>query len=534
MLLKSETTNIRNPNMYKYILIKINDIEHKLLGVQSIYKLNDIINMQTLVYPDSRYDVNISELDIRTHHNLLNKLSAIEFINEHNFVKAKTDDITETIQIFANVINMIDNPNVTNNNDTYLSTNNYFYSKNNDPISELEKAEFYIYIQQQINNMTNPKQYWDNVRDAIYNDTSDNFEYEWPSYVVESIWNDLNIDNYISKSIQITINTRYNEYKKYIWSQYIKTYGEKFLKEDGIYYDVGTIKKLEYTNINTVNTTTKLTNAYNNGLSMYNDIVLYFNKEFENYGFINKTESGMTDETISINFPEIEIIGSYMLTPSIDIFSKIDELCNSAYDTLMLNKDIEKLIHETQNANNEVSFSNLKLVIENNYTLNDDRKKCVRFNDILDMVCGICNYTKDTIKRNKVMKILPSVLYSMKLRKKRLASGVHWYGMELIQKTDTTESPPNKQSVTKDVWLSDIYKHNIKETAAPCQSQNNFLVGTPVTLDEINNIINIRDKEYKNIKLNILVNNTISFDDYNKQQNIYIHNALTKKHPSCL
>lgn len=547
----------RNPKMHKYILATINDTEHKLLDVLAVTSMEDIEYMLSVVYPESRYDVNVAELDVRTHHKLLDKLKAINFINTNKFVESSVSNVANTLKMFADAINTIDAPTNTYEDqvDNYMrSPYNYLnpFTQPNymvDIDQETENDDFYGYLKIVIKTLKDPRRYWSIICDIIGNNKG-----HPKQEVVNAIWAELDLDKYTScKITPSTVNDiefmnkiykkspewkrypygmwysscgsveylefaaerdiyfkdkkTYEKYLDYVWAMYISTYGEIFAKEDNMYYDVGQIKNLEYQDYNSGSITTSLSRAYNNGLNKLNNIIIYLNNEFENYGYINLSETGLTVDIITLKFPEIEIIGNYMINN--DIIDKIDELCNAAYDTVMLNTEIEKLIHDTQYINSEVSFINLKRVIEESYNLDDDKKKCVRFGDLVNKVIAICGYKHDKDKLRKVEKILPSVLYSMKLRKKRLSSGVHWYGMEL--KPETKESSEQLDNYSNYIMhLNDL----------PMDTE-------PVAEGAFDNKLIDREKEDKNIRLNLILHNTASIDDYNDKQNAELDRQLS-------
>jgi len=181
--------------------------------------------------------------------------------------------------------------------------------------------------------------------------------------------------------------------------------------------------------------------SYNKELLSYNDISLgnlysivkeknscfiYYNKHYNNVITL--------DKNIDLDiFPELKYINT------IDgAKDDIENLKEALEHNFFFNiEQLEVFVKYYNVKDKKMTQQKLKKFIKKNYNLNDKLQDKIKFTILFNQIIEVMLLKEDKIQEKKEIKqLLPIVLKSLKLSKKRYKDGNYWYGIELKKKKE--------------------------------------------------------------------------------------------------
>lgn len=147
-------------------------------------------------------------------------------------------------------------------------------------------------------------------------------------------------------------------------------------------------------------------------------------------------------EYIHTCFPEFAEIGSLYADSEEDIVNTIRENIDKSADEIwhILQTSASTTLPSTICPSKE----RIEKTLRSLYTISNERSKSISFQKLLQDIQGtmyVLNDKPTGSVLNRIKRILPIVLQSMGLEKKRMSGGIHWYGMEDKSLTVRTYQP---------------------------------------------------------------------------------------------
>lgn len=158
---------------------------------------------------------------------------------------------------------------------------------------------------------------------------------------------------------------------------------------------------------------------------------ILWNKEFDFSVVISSDYWGFNDDSKIIEYG-FDIYKTYndVLETSILITKEINgfHLNRTYFERFKLSIEVlDKLISKKMNTESEIESKSVKFVkfIEKNFIISDDKNEAVKASELQKMI-NKNNIFLGDISYNK----MSSILYNMKLKKKRMSDGIYYYGLK--------------------------------------------------------------------------------------------------------
>lgn len=557
----------------KYVIVTINDVEYKIIECPLSTSCEKIVELFHTVYSKEFYTIEATQLDLDTHHDLIKKLQVTNFANKHGFITSHVEDPHEAVEAFGKSLNAFD-PKTSDDGLSYRDVErimgpingstpiNYILDDLNDDAHRkmAESIHTRNIINEKINNAFLPMSAMQmSSLGDVTDDSKNKLEQEHNKLLTLQI-----INNNTEFSEQYTNQHTANEYKispdvidklKYnpnvtndiknpydsnnhenITSHNSNTISDQNIPSDYSTFDkktcfqarqlrdvankskqivksiIGEQPKSKVYTVKGANFEEceeyKSTTAFNYNTFDHTHVILFRNEYFESIGYIFKDYVKDVTDMIKKYFSEITI-SSTLLVPR-ELVSTIESMASKYSDIEALTTDVQRILTQYNNNSVDATFTNIKEIVINNYELNDDRSLCVQFTHIVEHVCKVGRFALE--QKKIVQRILPSVLQKLGLHKKRLASGMHWYGMKLKEKADPykivvntdmaftiNDIPIDTEPLTQEVISKRLKKYHDAGIMPPVKTYPNanyFNDAVLLSANDFNNDALLSDNEF--------------------------------------
>lgn len=197
---------------------------------------------------------------------------------------------------------------------------------------------------------------------------------------------------------------------------------------------------------------------------------IYYNKHY--------SKVVVLDKKIEIDiFPELKYINTIDGTED-DIINLKDALQHNLFFNV---EQLEVFVKYYNVKDKVMSEQRLRTFIEKHFNLNNKIEDKIKFTTLFNKIVELMLLKNNIQEKKKLKQLLPKVLKSLKLNKKRYKDGNYWYGIQLKE--------------VKEVDVAKLFKNMMKERNSEAESK--IREGKPKLIDEENNNEENDEKESK-------------------------------------
>lgn len=197
---------------------------------------------------------------------------------------------------------------------------------------------------------------------------------------------------------------------------------------------------------------------------------IYYNKHY--------SKVVVLDKKIEIDiFPELKYINTIDGTED-DLINLKDALQHNLFFNV---EQLEVFVKYYNVKDKVMSEQRLRTFIEKHFNLNNKIEDKIKFTTLFNKIVELMLLKNNIQEKKKLKQLLPKVLKSLKLNKKRYKDGNYWYGIQLKE--------------VKEVDVAKLFKNMMKERNSEAESK--IREGNPKLIDEENNNEENDEKESK-------------------------------------
>ena len=197
---------------------------------------------------------------------------------------------------------------------------------------------------------------------------------------------------------------------------------------------------------------------------------IYYNKHY--------SKVVVLDKKIEIDiFPELKYINTIDGTED-DLINLKDALQHNLFFNV---EQLEVFVKYYNVKDKVMSEQRLRTFIEKHFNLNNKIEDKIKFTTLFNKIVELMLLKNNIQEKKKLKQLLPKVLKSLKLNKKRYKDGNYWYGIQLKE--------------VKEVDVAKLFKNMMKERNSEAESK--IMEGKPKLIDEENNNEENDEKESK-------------------------------------
>ena len=238
--------------------------------------------------------------------------------------------------------------------------------------------------------------------------------------------------------------------------------------------------------------------SFINGYQLSNDSIEIKKEAFIYYNtYFNKVVTLMkqlSDEELTEMFKELTYVSNVEGKEE-----DIENLKTALEKNYFFNIDQLDGFIKFYKADKKITEKQIQSCLETNFKFNNNVENRIKFTDLFNKLIFMLNIDHDNDAQKVVKQMLPRVLKSMKLNKKRYSDGNYWYGIKLKDLYDPFKLIENSTDMGKLLEDKINERDNLSLTKPTIEERLEFTEDKMTNLDTITNLDKIKNVEITNL-----------------------------------